>query len=165
MLMAHSSKLSKVGLIFLGRKRPGFDMDWGATMEEQVRGAVRGLGWDVFYPAAKVDDDPSLCAAVAEFQQAGVDAVVLLQTTMSDGRLSPTLAQLWPDPPIFWATPENPAGDKVSSCSLVGAHVWASAFRHLGRTCETVYGHPQDAATQGASSRPSRGSPACEVCA
>ena len=137
----------KVGLIFLGRKRPGFDMNWGSAVDEQVRQAVRRPDWDVIQPAAKVVDDASLRAAMAEFQQAGVEALILLQTTMSDGRLSPTLAQLWPDPPVFWATPENPEGDIVSSCSLVGTHVWASSFRHLGRTCETVYGHPQEAAT------------------
>jgi L-fucose isomerase-like protein len=139
---------TKVGVIFLGRKRPGFDMDWGAVIEEQVCQAVRRPGWEVFYPSAKVVDDASLRAALAEFHKAGVEALVLLQTTMSDGRMSPTLAQLWPDPPIFWATPENPNVDKVSSCSLVGTHVWASSFRHLGRTCETVYGYPQEPAVQ-----------------
>ncbi len=137
----------KLGLIFLGRKRPGFDMEWGAAVDEQVRQAVRRPDWDFVEPAAKVVDEASLRAAMPELRQADVDAVVLLQTTMSDGRLSPTLAQLWPDPPVFWATPENPEGNVVSSCSLVGTHVWASAFRHLGRTCETVYGHPQEAAT------------------
>jgi L-fucose isomerase-like protein len=138
----------KVGVIFLGRKRPGFDMDWGSALEEQVRQAVRLPGLEVFYPTKKVVDDPSLRAALAEFQKAGVEALVLLQTTMSDGRMSPTIAQLWPDRPILWATPENPEVDKVSSCSLVGAHLWASAFRHLGRTCETICGHPQDSATR-----------------
>jgi L-arabinose isomerase len=142
------TKRLKVGLVFLGRKRPGFDMEWGASMEGLVRRTVNNQAWEVLQPAVKVVDDDSLRAAVAECHQAGADALVLLQTTMSDGRLSASLAQWWPDPPVFWATPENPAGDMISSCSLVGTHLWATAFRHLGRASEVVYGHPDDSATQ-----------------
>jgi L-fucose isomerase-like protein len=69
---------------------------------------------------------------------------VLLQTTMGDGRLAPTLAQLWPDPLILWATPEKQEGDMISSCSLVGAHVWASTLRQMGHAFDLVCGDPDD---------------------
>jgi L-fucose isomerase-like protein len=59
---------------------------------------------------------------------------------MGDGRLAPTLAQLWPDPLVIWATPEKPDGDMISSCSLVGAHAWASTLRQMGHSFEVVYG-------------------------
>jgi len=138
----------KIGLVFLGRKRPGFDMNWGAGIEEQVRQTIGRQDWDVVQPNVKVVDDASLRTAITACWQADVDAVVLLQTTMSDGRLASTLAQVWPDPPVFWATPEKPDGDMISSCSLVGTHLWTTVFRHLGRGSEVVYGHPADQATE-----------------
>ncbi len=122
-------------------------MDWGAGIEVAVREAVTQSSFDVFEPSKKAVDDASLREVMAECGNAGVDAIVLLQTTMADGRMAPTLAQIWPHPPIFWASPENPVGDMISSCSLVGAHLWASSFRQMGRSSDVVYGDPNDAAT------------------
>lgn len=138
----------KVGVIFLGRRRPGFDMEWGKVMEQQVRGWVQKTEFDIFEPNEKVIDDASLRRVMAACDAAKVDAIVLLQTTMGDGRLAPTLAQLWPDPLILWATPEKQEGDMISSCSLVGVHCWASVLRQMGHPFELVYGGPNEAATQ-----------------
>ena len=138
----------KLGLIFLGRRRPGFDMQWGKMMEERVRQWVQKTGFNVFEPSEKVTDDPSLRKAMAACETERPDALVLLQTTMGDGRLAPTLAQLWPDPLILWATPEKQDGDMISSCSLVGAHCWASVLRQMGHAFELVYGDPDAAECQ-----------------
>jgi L-fucose isomerase-like protein len=138
----------KVGVLFLGRRRPGFDMEWGKVMEQCVRGWVQKTEFDIFEPAEKVIDDASLRRVMAACEAQKVDAIVLLQTTMGDGRLAPTLAQLWPHPLILWATPENQDGDMISSCSLVGAHCWASVLRQMGHAFELVYGDPNAAATQ-----------------
>ena len=112
--------IPKLGVIFLGRRRPGFDMDWGKRMEERTRGWLRQSGLRLFEATEKAVDDASLRRVVQQCKENGAEALVLLQTTMGDGRLAPTLAQLWPDVPLFWATPENPEGDMISSCSLVG---------------------------------------------
>jgi L-fucose isomerase-like protein len=141
-------KQPTLGVIFLGRKRPGFDMEWGRKMEDWVRGALRQSGFDVFEPAEKAVDDASFRRALAACEERHADVIALLQTTMGDGRLAPTLAQLWPDPPVLWATPENPDGDMISSCSLVGAHAWASTLRQMGHSFELVCGYPEAAATQ-----------------
>jgi L-fucose isomerase-like protein len=85
---------------------------------------------------------------MAACEEQRVDTVMLLQTTMGDGRLAPTMAQLWPDPVILWATPEKPDSDMISSCSLVGTHVWASTLKHMGHEFELVYGDPDAPATQ-----------------
>src|ERR1035437_2492856 len=127
-------KQTKLGVIFLGRRRPGFDMDWGRQQEEKTRGWLRQGEFAVFEPTEKVVDDPSLRRAVAACAEQGVEALLLLQTTMGDGRLAPTLAQLWPDPLVLWATPEKSDGDMISSCSLVGAHAWASTLRQMGHS-------------------------------
>jgi L-fucose isomerase-like protein len=50
------------------------------------------------------------------------------------------MAQLWTGPVVLWATPENPEGRMISSCSLVGVHVFASTLRQIGRDFEIVYG-------------------------
>jgi L-fucose isomerase-like protein len=138
----------KIGLIFLGRRRPGFDMDWGKRMEERVRAGLSRTRFAIFEPSEKAIDDASLRRILAECAAQNVDALVLLQTTMGDGRLAPTLAQLWPDPLVLWATPEKPDGDMISSCSLVGVHCWASVLRQMGHRFELVYGDPDAPETQ-----------------
>ena len=137
----------KLGLLFLGRKRPGFDMDWGARMEANVREAVNQLKFEVFEPSRKAVDEASLRQAVVDCKEAEIDALILVQTTMADGRMAPTLAQVWPYPPIFWATPEKQEGDMISSCSLVGAHLWASTFRQMEHPFEILNGDPQASET------------------
>jgi len=132
----------KLGVIFLGRRRPGFDMDWGRGVEERVRDWLKQSEFATFEPSEKAIDDPSLQRALSACEKEGVEAIVLLQTTMADGRLAPTLAQRWPDPLVLWATPENAEGDMISSCSLVGTHVWASTLRQMGHAFELVYGDP-----------------------
>lgn len=138
----------KLGVIFLGRRRPGFDMDWGRQMEERVRAWLKQSGFPFVEPPEKAVDDGSLRKAMAACESERADVIVLLQTTMGDGRLCPTLAQLWPDPVVLWATPEKQDGDMISSCSLVGAHCWASVFRQLGHPFELVYGDPDADATR-----------------
>jgi L-fucose isomerase-like protein len=129
-----------LGIIFLGRLRPGFDMDWGRQQEEEVRAWLHQSGFPFFEPPEKAVDDASLRQAVSACKHQGAQALVLLQTTMGDGRLAPTLAQLWPDPLVLWATPEKPDGDMISSCSLVGAHAWGSTLRQMRHPFELVYG-------------------------
>jgi L-fucose isomerase-like protein len=136
------SRLPKLAVIFVGRRRPGFDPEWGRSMEERVRGWLKQTGMPVFEPGEKVVDESSLRKALAACGEAGAEAMLVLQTTMGDGRLAPTLAQLWPDPIVLWATPEKPDGDMISSCSLVGAHAWASTLRQMGHAFEVVYGDP-----------------------
>jgi len=131
-----------LGVIFLGRRRPGFDMDWGRGVEERVRDWLKQSEFATFEPSEKAIDDPSLQRALSACEKEGVEAIVLLQTTMADGRLAPTLAQRWQDPLVLWATPENAEGDMISSCSLVGTHVWASTLRQMGHAFELVYGDP-----------------------
>lgn len=138
----------KLGVIFLGRRRPGFDMEWGRRMEERVRAWLQQSGFPFVEPPEKAVDDPSMRRAMSACQAQNVEAIVLLQTTMGDGRLCPTMAQLWPDPVVLWATPEKPDGDMISSCSLVGAHCWASVFRQMGHGFDLVYGDPDAAETR-----------------
>ena len=124
-------------------------MDWGRRVEERTRAWLqRESAITLVEAPEKAVDDASLRRVMAACQAEKVDAIVLLQTTMGDGRLAPTLAQLWPDPLILWATPENPQGEMISSCSLVGVHCWASVLRQMGHGFELVYGDPDSAETQ-----------------
>ena len=71
----------------------------------------------------------------------------MLQPSMGHGQLALTVAQQWPDPVVLWATPERPGDGKVSSCSLVGQHLWGSSLRQAGHAFELVYGDPDDKTT------------------
>jgi L-fucose isomerase-like protein len=138
----------RVGFLVIGRKRPGFDVEWGQEIEAALWTAVGEMDLEPFRPPTRVVDDATLRRALHEARHAPCDALVVLQPTMGDGRLAPMLAQVWSDPLVFWATPERQEGNKVSSCSLVGAHVFASVFRQLGRPFELAYGHPDDQTTR-----------------
>jgi L-fucose isomerase-like protein len=137
-----------VGLLIIGRKRPGFDPQWGKLMEQAALATLSKLGLPLVRHANIVNDDDSLRIALAELQAAGAAALVVMQPTMGDGRLSPIIAQLWARPVVLWATPERPEGGKVSACSLVAAQVFAANLRQLGFGFELVYGDPSDAAVQ-----------------
>src|ERR1700739_432558 len=62
------NNLLKVGVLFLGRRRPGFDMDWGKQMEERVRQMLKRSTFSIFEPSEKAVDDASLrrCMAACE---------------------------------------------------------------------------------------------------
>jgi len=140
---------ARVGFLVIGRKRPGFDPEWGALMETQAWAALQAMEGQAVRPETRVVDDATLRQALDELRQARCDALVVLQPTMGDGRLAPILAQLWDAPVVLWATPERPDGNKVSACSLVGTHGFASLFRQLDRPFELAYGHPDDETTRG----------------
>ena len=137
-----SSSGISVGVIFLRRKRPGFDPEWGKKVESAAREALARLTFSVFICEERVVDDASLRRALKECSRAQVEVLLVLQPTMSDGRLAPVLGQLWDGPVVLWATPERKEGSMISACSLVGAHTFASTLRQLNRPFELVYGFP-----------------------
>lgn len=137
---------TRIGVLFLGRKRPGFDPEWGAKIDRMVLQQFEDGADEIFVPAKAVDR-VTLQSAVQACRSERCDVIVTLQTTMSDGRLAPFLAQAWGLPLVLWATPENPDGDMISSCSLVGVHIFASTLRQLGLPFEIVYGAPGDTET------------------
>lgn len=132
----------KLGVVFLGRKRPGFDQEWGRQIEHAVKTSIAALPHETVIRDGHITDDRSLRDATAEMRGNGVNVLAVLQPTMSDGRLAPVLSQLWGDPLVLWATPEKQEGSMVSSCSLVGLHTFASTLRQLRRPFEIVYGMP-----------------------
>ena len=137
-----------VGFLAIGRKRPGFDPEWGQKMAAAAWEACEDAPLQAVRPAEPVVDDTTLRQAIAQFRQAGCQTLLVLQPTMGDGRLAPILAQLWNDPVVLWATPERLDTDRVSACSLVGTHVFASMLRQMQRPFEMVYGSGDDEATR-----------------
>lgn len=137
----------KVGLLVVGRKRPGFDREWAARIETETLGTLNALGFGGL-TAARAVDDTSLAGALAELRGAGVDTLVLGQPTIGDGRLASALAHVWSDPIVLWATPERPGADRVTACALVGQHLFASVLRQLHRPFEIVCGPTHDPGTK-----------------
>jgi L-fucose isomerase-like protein len=138
----------KFGVLFLGRKRPGFDPEWGKAVQAAIRSFLKSNGYDCVIPSDNIADDAGLREAVAACRRAGARSLVVTQPTVSDGRLAPVLAQLWKDPLIFWATTEKQTGEMISANSLVGTHIFASLFRQFGRPFELVYGNPEEEHTK-----------------
>lgn len=138
-----------VGVIILGRKRPGFDQEWNRSICARSLAALEQLGYAVVSAEEPVVDDATIAAAIQRIEAAGCRALVLLQPSMAHGQMALTVAQQWSGPVILWATPERPGDGKVSSCSLVGQHLWASSLRQAGRPFEFVYGDPDNADLRG----------------
>jgi L-fucose isomerase-like protein len=134
-----------LGLLIIGRKRAGFDQEWNLIQRRKSLAALKELGIEVVTAAEPVVDDQTTIAAIDQIRNAGCDTLLVLQPSLGNGQLAFTLMQRWDKPVVLWATPERPEGEKVSSCSLVAQHLWASLFRLSQRSFEFVYGNPDDA--------------------
>ena len=134
-----------IGVMILGRKRPGFDQDWNKLVCARSVAALAQLGFTTVGADAPVVDEATTVAKLEHLRQAGCSALVMLQPSMGHGQLALTVAQRWPHPVVLWATPERPGDGKVSSCSLVGQHLWGSSLRQADHPFELVYGDPDDA--------------------
>lgn len=138
---AHGST-KNVGVLIFGRKRPGFDQEWNSIIRERVISTLSALGFTCFGADQPVLDDESIHAAIDAIESAKCEALIVIQPSLTDGQFALTISQRWMGPVILWATPERPGDGKVSSCSLVGQHLWASLYRQARRPFEFVYGDP-----------------------
>lgn len=143
-----SKPSAPVGVLVLGRKRPGFDQEWNRTICGRTTAAMEQMGLRTVGSDMPVVDDATLAVALKEIKARGCEVLVMLQPSMGNGQLSLTLAQQWPGPAVLWATPERPGDGKVSSCSLVGQHLWASNLRQARHPFELVYGDPDSNAVR-----------------
>ncbi|HEV2133339.1 MAG TPA: hypothetical protein VGR47_03675 [Terracidiphilus sp.] len=134
-----------LGVLILGRKRPGFDQEWNKIICARSVAVLGELGFATVGADEPVVDEATTVAKLEKLHQAGCSALVMLQPSMGHGQLALTVAQRWTDPVVLWATPERPGDGKVSSCSLVGQHLWGSSLRQAGHAFELVYGDPDDA--------------------
>ncbi|MCG8481631.1 MAG: L-fucose/L-arabinose isomerase family protein [Spirochaetales bacterium] len=134
----------KIGLLIMGRKRPGFDPEWGAEIKGKIVAALNELPWEITTPSDNIADEAELRRSVESCRSAGVTTLIVVQPTISDGRLAPLLSRLWAKPLILWATPEKPTGAMISANSLVGTHAMAATLRQLDHPLEIVYGHPEN---------------------
>jgi L-fucose isomerase-like protein len=133
-----------IGVLIFGRKRPGFDQDWNAEMRERCRKALAQLGMSAIGAETIVLDDESVNGALDKIVEGRCRALIVIQPSLADGQYALTVSQRWRGPVVLWATPERPGDGKVSSCSLVGQHLWASILRQADRPFEFVYGAPEE---------------------
>ena len=141
-IAATCESTTNLGVLIFGRKRPGFDQEWNKIIQDRTLSTLAGLGFNCVGADRLALDDPSIHFALDEIEKAKCHALVVLQPSISDGQFALTISQRWPDPLVLWATPERPGDGKVSSCALVGQHLWASIYRQAHRPFEFVYGDP-----------------------
>jgi L-fucose isomerase-like protein len=137
-----------LGLLIIGRKRPGFDQEWNQIMVSRARDALVAMGFACVGGDTPVVDDQTTRDAINRIRAAGAEALVVLQPSLGNGQLAVTVAQAWETPIVLWATPERLDNPKVSSCSLVAQHLWASIFRQANHPFELVYGDANDGGTR-----------------
>lgn len=132
----------KIGVLVFGRKRPGFDQAWSRAVVGEALGILTGNGFEVVGADAPVLDDATVNSALDKVLAAGCKALIVVQPSIADGQYAFTLMQRWADPVILWTTPERPGDGKVSSCGMVGQHLFGAIYRQAGRAFELVYGQP-----------------------
>src|SRR5437764_9368179 len=137
---AQKNTSQPLGLLIIGRKRPGFDQEWNQLMVQSARAALATMGYACVGGDAPVVDDQTTRGAISRIRAAGCETLVVLQPSLGNGQLAVTVAQAWETPIVLWATPERLDSPRVSSCSLVAQHLWASIFRHANHPFELVYG-------------------------
>lgn len=130
----------RLGVLILGRKRPGFDQEWNQEVCNQCVVSLKELGFECVGAEAPVVDDATTHAVLDKIEEARCEALLLLQPSIAHGQLALTVMQRWRGPVVLWATPERPGDGKVSSCSLVGQHLWASSMSQARHPFEFVYG-------------------------
>lgn len=143
-----ASRQGNLGILVIGRKRPGFDQEWNQSMRGAAGEALTKLGFTCVGGDAPVVDDATIAQAIARIQQARCDALVVLQPSLGHGQLALALMQQWGKPVVLWATPERQESRKASSCSLVAQHLWASILRQAKYPFEIVVGAPAEERTQ-----------------
>src|SRR5688572_7181724 len=151
---ASATPAAPLGVLVIGRKRPGFDQEWNEVVRGRAGEAIAALGYDAVGAESPVVDDETIGRALDRIRQRGCRALVVLQPSLGHGQLAMTVMQRWGGPVVLWATPERPAGgepgrtegEKVSSCSLVAQHLWAATLRQANHPFEIVYGDPDDEA-------------------
>ncbi|MCL2661135.1 MAG: hypothetical protein FWD64_11555 [Acidobacteriaceae bacterium] len=145
--MANASG-KKVGVLIFTRIRPGFDQEWSKAIRERCLKAFDALGWEPVGADAPVYDEQTVRATLSVIHQNACEALIVIQPSMADGQFSFSIMQRWAGPVVLWVTPERPGDGKVSSCSLVGGHLFAANLRLSERPFELVYGDGEDAALQ-----------------
>jgi L-fucose isomerase-like protein len=140
--------VQKAGILFLGRKRPGFDPEWGAEVRGRIKQLIQESELEWVAPSDNIADETELREAIASCRNQGAQVLVVTQPTVSDGRLAPVLGQVWGGPLVMWATPEKQEGSMISANSLVGTHAFSATLRHLGAQFELLYGHPDEERTR-----------------
>ena len=71
MSTATQSASRPLGVLILGRKRPGFDQEWNQIMCRRALAALAGLGYTAIGAEVPVVDDITITAALDRLQQTG----------------------------------------------------------------------------------------------
>jgi L-fucose isomerase-like protein len=140
----HAPPAVPLGVVVIGRKRPGFDQEWNGIMLRRAQGALESLGFQCVGIDRPVADDQAMADVLGVIRRRGCHSLLVLQPSIGNGQLMMTFMQHWAEPVVLWATPERQESADVSSCSLVGQHMLASILRGANHPFEFVVGDPQD---------------------
>ena len=152
--MSHLKSVNDpVGVVSIGRKRPGFDQQWNEIIRRGALAALVAMGYEPIGAEAPVIDDATIIAAIDIIRARGCRALVVLQPSLGHGQLAMTVLQRWDGPVVLWATPERSDVEKVSSCSLVAQHLWAATSAPAQKRTHQISHWPVSQKSNGTRSR------------
>src|SRR5215216_3164442 len=75
----------RLGVLVIGRKRPGFDQEWNAIMRRRTSAALEEMGYDCVGADLAVIDDDTIVTAIEQIRAAGAEALLVLQPSLGNG--------------------------------------------------------------------------------
>lgn len=134
--------MSRIGAIALAR--PTFDVEYATEIAETAFGVLDDVAPGFVGPRRLLFDAASTAAAIDEFKEAELDALVVLQVTFTDASMTQVLASAVNAPLIFWSFPEDRTGGRLRLNSLCGINLAAYALVRDGHVPAFLYRRADD---------------------
>jgi len=124
--------------------RSTFDLTMAEEMASSAFGLLTELGVDLIGSPDLLLDGEAAEAAAAEWAEADLDALVLVQASFADSSVATALATTTDAPLVLWAFPEERTGGRLRINSLCGINLAGFALAQQARSYRWIYRHPQD---------------------
>ena len=81
---------SRLGVLIIGRKRPGFDQQWNEIMRAECMKRLDAMGFQAIGAETPVVDDQTIAVALEEISNSHCKALLVLQPSLGNGQLALT---------------------------------------------------------------------------
>ena len=116
--------------------RTTFDIPLAGETSRRMRAALEDAGFTVVGGDTLITTPDEARAAANDLSAAPLDALLIFHATFVDSTLCTTLVDAADAPPVLWAIPEAPTGERLRANALCGIMLSGHALRRAG----CVYG-------------------------
>ena len=125
--------------------RTTFDIPLAGETSRRMRAALEDAGFTVIGGDTLITTPDEARAAANDLFAAPLDALLIFHATFVDSTLCTALVDAVDAPPVLWAIPEAPTGERLRANALCGIMLSGHALRRAGCVYETIYAALDDA--------------------